>query len=251
MELFIIAALVGGLFYFSKQKKGEPIGEGGIPPKWLQEGKECPYGGDKPIEDLPEEIRNAITAAIVMESDPKELRNFADQLDKLCQPTAATALRRKADELEKIGVPAGFDPNVVSIPIPGLDSSPEPSGTVPNAPAPGLINVTQETSAGPMPGKPGVASSPITQWWTGPLIEGDSPWLLAKKVTGDGRRYVELMIANPEKPTVGEPTRPFATGYSFVSFKIGERIRVPRSWNIYIDQTGKTKGDGVPLPVSI
>lgn len=241
MELLVIAAVIGGIVYFSKNKSGS------VTPA----GKECPYGGDKPIEELPEGIRNSIVAAIVMESDPKELRSFAEQLEKLCQPTAANALRTKAAELEKLGVPAGFDPNtVVTFPIPGLDSSPEPTGTVPSAPAPGLPNITAETGTGKMSGKPGYASSPTTQWWTGPFATGDSPWDLARKITADGRRYVELMAANPEKKTVGDPARPFATGYSFVSFKIGERIRVPRTWNIYIDQNGHFDDYvGKPLPV--
>lgn len=209
----------------------------------------CIYGPDKPIDQLPDGIKNAIVAALTVESDPAALDDFATQLDKMCQPTAATALRNKAAALRAMGVPPGFDPSstdVVSIPIPGIDSAPAvPDDLIKPDGDGGLGDLSPEMSTMPTTGagiaipRIGCRSSLTTQWWSGPMKEGDSIWKLAKDITGNGERYVELMAANPEKKTVGDPLRPFATGYSFVTLKVGERIRIPRTWNVYVDETGR------------
>jgi nucleoid-associated protein YgaU len=52
---------------------------------------------------------------------------------------------------------------------------------------------------------------------------GDSPWKIAVKFTGDGRRWRELVRANPKKPKTDD-------GLTFRELKIGEYIRVPADW---------------------
>lgn len=56
---------------------------------------------------------------------------------------------------------------------------------------------------------------------------GDSPMRIAGRLTGDRRRYRELLAANPYKPLVhisGEPT--------FASLGVGEQLNMPASWGI-------------------
>jgi hypothetical protein len=65
------------------------------------------------------------------------------------------------------------------------------------------------------------------------MIEpGDNAWQIAVMCVGDGRRWRELLDANPQKP------RSEATG-NFVSLMPGEVLRLPGAW--------LTKMGGVPL----
>ena len=57
---------------------------------------------------------------------------------------------------------------------------------------------------------------------------GDSPQRIARALTGDPRRYRELLAANPHKPVVlvrGEPT--------FASLGVGERLNIPRAFGVH------------------
>lgn len=170
-----------------------------------------------------------------------------------------------------IPIPLGYDPKVIGLPslpslpgdiyapkpslpfpVPSVETTPEPTpGTYVPPVAPGAENASPEIDPKKVPTsisvpKKGYRSSPDTQWWYGPLKPGQSPWSVATYVTGEGKRYPELMPANPEKATVGKPGQP---GYTFASFKIGERIRVPKSWNKYIDQLGNATHTGYVWPV--
>ncbi len=258
-----------------------------LPPASTNDGT-CIQPEQKDLSSLPEDpFWNAFRYAMLMDSNPTTLREFAASCKAVCQPTAAKALEDKAKALEDAGVPPGFNPNgttlpglpstftvpglpgsiavptgydptgmwtgfpteapeLVVFPVPGIEGSPEPKYPVPDA-APGLPNITPEQApkGEVWKDKPGIRTWARTQWWSGPLRAGESPWNLARKVTGDGRRYPELMPANPEKATVGKPG---SAGYTFASFKIGERVRLPKGWNIYIDQTGKTDGKGTIWP---
>lgn len=257
------------------------------PPPSTTDGK-CILPDQKDLTNLPDDpFWNAYRYALLMDSNPTSLREFAASCTAVCQPTAAKALIDKATALEGAGVPPGYNPNglslpglpttfsvpgvptpipvptgydptgnwlgfptelpeIVEFPVPGLEGSPEPSFPVPDA-SPGLPNVTAEKApkSEPAPPKAGVRTWANTQWWSGPLRAGESPWSLAKWVTGDGRRYPELMPANPEKATVGKPG---SASYTFASFKIGERVRLPKGWNIYISQQGHADSKGTILP---
>ena len=250
------------------------------PPPSTTDGK-CLLPEQTDLSNLPDDpFWNAYRYALLMDSDPKSLREFAASCEALCQPTAAKAIADKAAALTKAGVPDGYSPSGATpsagtfavpglpvpiaiptgydptgawtlpgggeisdsypFPIPGVEDSPEPKFPVPVT-APGVPTAEQAPTMEPKPGKPGVRTWATTQWWDSGLDAGESPWSLAKRITGDGRRYPELMPANPEKATVGVPGSP---SYTFVSFKIGERIRIPKGWNVYIDQTGKTTKTG-------
>jgi hypothetical protein len=54
---------------------------------------------------------------------------------------------------------------------------------------------------------------------------GDTPGGVAKKLTGDARRYTELFAANPSKRVVAT-----TYGRNFATFSVGERIALPVSW---------------------
>lgn len=258
-----------------------------LPPPSTNDGT-CILPEQKDLKNLPDDpFWNAYRYALLMDSNPTTLREFAASCTAVCQPTAAKALTDKAKALEDAGVPPGYNPNgmtlpglpstfsipglptaipvptgydptgswtgfptelpeIVAFPIPGIEGSPEPKFPVPDA-APGLPNVTPEAAptSEPKPPKMGVRTWARTQWWSGPLRAGESPWSLAKWVTGDGSRYPELMPANPEKATVGKPG---TSGYTFASFKIGERVRLPKGWNIYITQQGHADSKGTIWP---
>lgn len=268
-----------------------PVVPPALPPS-TTDGK-CILPEQKDLTNLPDDpFWNAYRFALLMDSDPKNLREFADSCDAVCQPTAAKALRDKASALEGAGVPTGYSPNGLPplpgttftvpglptaipvptgydptgmwsaipagvlkgdvipdsfpMPIPDIETSPDPDYPV-DIPIPGVpaVSVEQKPKTKPDAPQKGIRSWAITQWWSNPLKAGQSPWSLAKEITGDGRRYPELMPANPEKATVGKPG---SSGYTFVSFKIGERVRIPKGWNIYIDQTGHYDEKGTIYP---
>lgn len=267
---FLLPAVLGAtfLYLFTQNKTETPA----LPPKKddaVPEKKECPYGEDKPVEKLPEDIKNAVIGALTVENDPAELEAMAKTMDSLCQPTSAKAIRAKKAAIEaalaKGGLPTDKSPDLTTFPIPGvIGSTPVPD--VPSVTTPdGYVfdNKPQPTdsfellSAEPLGALPdGVAqadcrSLPTTQWWSGPYNKTGvgsgygGPFYLAEAITGNGLRYVELIMANPEKKTVGDPTNPMLTGYSFVSLAEGERVRIPRTWNQYIDQIGDYSGGTV------
>jgi hypothetical protein len=199
--------------------------------------KECYGVPDRPVNELPVELRNAVLAALTTESDPDKLEELAAAMDKICQGVAAKALRDKAAALKKLGAPSGW-----------MTPEPTPGTTVPPSTLPGLPNLSPELDPTTMslPGLPaswepkGLPSMPGVQWWSGPFSPsgGDSLYGLAKTITGDGSRYVELINVNPEKDTVGDPSKPYSTGYSFANLSEGEQIRIPKSWNVFLSDFG-------------
>lgn len=202
----------------------------------------CPYGVDVPIDKLDEGLRNAVLGALSSENDPAELEKFAVTMDKLCQAPAAKALRDKAQALKALGVPSGpwtpvaalpggIDPSTTSFPIPGFD--------VPDTKE-GLVNLSPEMLPEWGDWTPTGAPSPTDiQWWTGPFMpQRDSLFALAQTLTGNGARYVEIIEANPEKPTIGNPEDPIRSGFSFLHLSEGERVRIPKSWNTLLSDAG-------------
>lgn len=83
------------------------------------------------------------------------------------------------------------------------------------------------------PGTPGYYRVPaaVQCLWT--VEAGETPSEIAYWITGSGgvARVRELLDANPEKPRTGTPGTP---GYNFASFKVGESIKLPKTWNVYL-----------------
>lgn len=65
------------------------------------------------------------------------------------------------------------------------------------------------------------------------VAAGETPMAIAKRYTGDGARYGELVLANPHKPhkhvtlPACDGSRPFPT---FASLDEGEELALPESW---------------------
>lgn len=108
----------------------------------------------------------------------------------------------------------------------------------------GLLAFLFGSTGGP---KKGVAVSPDVQLYY-VVREGDSPAVVAARIVGTDRRYVELVEANPEVPTVGDPLNPWSTGYNFARFNVGDKLKLPRAWNAFVDQLGNFAGSTTPFP---
>jgi nucleoid-associated protein YgaU len=75
---------------------------------------------------------------------------------------------------------------------------------------------------------------------------GDGPIRIAKKITGDGNRWRELVSANPAKAT--KKTGPDAG--NFVTLRVGERLNIPKSWETAVEK-GITPSGAVVQPVIV
>lgn len=88
---------------------------------------------------------------------------------------------------------------------------------------------------------PGYATHDDYQWCY-VVQPGDNAGTITEKFwnSKDGWRYIELLTANPEKLTVGSVVTPDGSGdqLDFASIEAGEVLRLPRTWNRHIDQTG-------------
>ena len=88
------------------------------------------------------------------------------------------------------------------------------------------------------------ASAPDYQWFH-VVKAGSGPRSIANYYTGDENRFTELLAANPEKATVGTPG---SLAYNFKSLLVGEKIKIPKSWNIYVAQDGTVGKGGSAFP---
>ena len=92
----------------------------------------------------------------------------------------------------------------------------------------------------------GKASS-LTYRWCIEVKDGDTAGTIAKAITGDAQRYLELLAANPSIPRKVDA----ATGevnFAWPKDCAGLRLLLPFSWNPWMDQTGKRRGVTTPFP---
>lgn len=54
---------------------------------------------------------------------------------------------------------------------------------------------------------------------------GDSTYMIALRLTGDGRRWRELVAANPDKPLIGK-----GPAANFASLSAREKLKIPERW---------------------
>lgn len=75
--------------------------------------------------------------------------------------------------------------------------------------------------------------------WCHTVRHGDTAGSLAETITGDRRRYLELVVANPQ---YGVATHRTPSGGTEINFRDEpqpmDKIKIPKSWNPWIDQTG-------------
>ena len=101
--------------------------------------------------------------------------------------------------------------------IPGLPSLPNNAFPLPSAPPGFPLPVPA-----PIPGVPAVFHPPTVTADSYTVQGGDSPIKIARKLTGDGNRWHELIAANPSKKTGKDG--------NFVSLLPGEILHLPSSW---------------------
>jgi hypothetical protein len=84
--------------------------------------------------------------------------------------------------------------------------------------------------------------------WCHTVRRGDTAGSLAETITSDRRRYLELVAANPQ---YGVATRKTASGGSEINFRDepqpGDKLKLPKSWNPWIDQNGEPRRIATPF----
>ncbi len=150
---------------------------------------------------LPPDVAQAVQRALTSENDPEKLRGFAATLTPKF-PLAAGLLTGKANALALLR------------PAPPAAPPAQP-GVTPPAPA---------TPAKPTPSAPGGGGGNVVPAGPGRYVvqAGDFPIKIAKKITGDGNRWKELVAANPEKKRAADG--------NFASLLPGETLKLPASW---------------------
>jgi hypothetical protein len=96
----------------------------------------------------------------------------------------------------------------------------------------------------------GYASSDSYEW-AYVLGEGDSAGEVSRAITGDDGRYQELLIANPEVKTTGEPgvyLGPNALEPADGEFYAGRPLLLPVPWSRFVDEIGTARGGTTPFP---
>ena len=147
-------------------------------------------------------ILQAAMKAYAQETDPVELEGFAESI-RTKYPTATVLLVGRARELR------------------AAQTAADAAGGTPPA---GVLGSLAMPSAVPSPTKP----------TTYQVQAGDTPTVIAEKLARDGRRWPELVAANPAKPT--------APDGSFASLRAGETLHVPPTWNAPMTSPAHTNG---------
>lgn len=109
----------------------------------------------------------------------------------------------------------------------------------------GICAPTDLSPAGPGAApRDGIASSLEFPWCVA-LHRGDGARGIAERITGDRARYLEILAANPVLATVvTDGTMDFAPG----ALRIGNRLKMPRTFAPWISQTGEPRGQRRAFP---
>jgi hypothetical protein len=149
-------------------------------------------------------ILQAAMKAYAEETDPVPLEGFAESI-RAKYPTAAILLVGRAHEFRAAAQIASDAANAAhSAGAAGPPAPPagEPLGGGASAPA--------------------AAAPPPMKLATYVVQAGDSPSAIAERFTHDGKRWPELVVANPGKPTAHDG--------SFQSMRQGETLTLPSTW---------------------
>jgi hypothetical protein len=134
-------------------------------------------------------ILQAAMRAYAQETDPVSLEGFAESI-RAKYPTATVLLLGRAREIRAAQ-----------------------TGTAATAPSPDPATVSAPpTVATVSPTKPTIYAVQV----------GDTPTVIAERFARDGKRWPELVAANPSKPT--------ASDGSFATLRLGESLNLPASW---------------------
>lgn len=259
-------------------------GGGAVPPLPLPGGGSMPLlSCDQAVTSLPPPMQSTVATMLSAPKTPENAaaaRKMATVLESTAatsapieyrQPllVAAQCLRVWADSVGAAPIGMPTPPNLPGggggpggWPLPGgfgSDGGGAPSGAGDLSFPAGVIidkNGVPSSWDGKAP-MPGYQSNPLFQWvYT--VANGDSPWLIATGAFGPTApiaRVVELIQNNPvevltgrKMQTKGDPMNPNTSGYNFVTLLPGDVLRIPKTWNAWIDQTGKTRGAAAPWP---
>lgn len=96
----------------------------------------------------------------------------------------------------------------------------------------------------------GLASG-LSVEWIYTVQPGDTAGSITERVVGTSGRYTDLMLANPDVPREGRASEvlgndawEFAPG----ALTVGMKLRIPATWNPWIDQLGYARGTLLPWP---
>jgi nucleoid-associated protein YgaU len=147
-------------------------------------------------------VLQAAMKAYAEETDPVTLEGFADSI-RAKFPTGAILLFGRARELQ--AAQAAGAPAVVHMPAQDARGSLALPAVVPPA------------TTAPVHAAPAAPARYVVQ-------PGDSPTLIAERLGRDGKRWPELVAANPNKPLTSDGT--------FASLRPGETLQLPPSWAV-------------------
>lgn len=220
----LVAAAGAGLYFATRPKEASaapptapspPIVPAVLSPSVLPSVVPPPPPPSAIPTDIPEPFRSYVLTTLQNPAlGPTDLEAAATYLEGLGLPQAAAILRARAAVLRTA------------------------AASTPPSPLPTALSGVR------------YRSSPTAQW-TVTALAGDSPALIARKVTGNERNYPELVTLNTSVP--GADGVPHGNNglpvpqYNFLRLHPGDRLQVPRSWNIYVDEAGKSTG-GLVLP---
>jgi nucleoid-associated protein YgaU len=150
-------------------------------------------------------ILQAAMKAYAEETDPVSLEGFAESI-RAKYPTAAILLVGRAHEFRAATPPTIDAANAHHVPV--VAGSPAPPAAEP--PGGGVASTSAATAPPPV------------KLATYVVQAGDSPSAIAERFTHDGKRWPELVAANPGKPTAHDG--------SFASMRQGETLTLPSTW---------------------
>lgn len=115
--------------------------------------------------------------------------------------------------------------------------------------------------AGGLPPRKGVASNPAFQWKHA-VVAGDNASLITARYFGSGatRARVDELINNNPTESNGRNLGPIRSDWAagtpgqtpgvlnWTTLIAGDLLRIPKSWNAWIDETAVTKRDPTPWP---
>jgi nucleoid-associated protein YgaU len=162
-------------------------------------------------------ILQAAMKAYAEESDPVSLEGFAESI-RAKYPTAAILLVGRAHEFRAAAQAASDAVNAPPAPAPAASGSP-PLAAPAVSPA---LAAGEPPAAGGVASPPAAAAPPPIKVATYVVQAGDSPSAIAERFTRDGKRWPELVAANPGKPTAHDG--------SFASMRQGETLTLPPTW---------------------
>lgn len=203
--------------------------------KTLPDAMSCDAAFGSLSPDLQAQIMAARTAGAAV------AKTFADTLDATAaltsDPSTKTALQVAAKCLRAGGGSATGEPGLFK----------DESGNY--------------SRAGGLPPRKGVASNPLFQWKHA-VVAGDNASLITARYFGSGatRARVDELINNNPTESNGRNLGPIRSDWApgtpgqtpgvlnWTTLIAGDLLRIPKSWNAWIDETAVTKNDPTPWP---